>query len=394
MRAKRRPPKRRERAARVRVRARARLRVAVVIGTRPEAVKLAPVVLALRAASARFETRVVLTAQHREMSDEILAHFGIRAHHDLDVMRPRQSLFVTTARLIAGMEDVLRADRPDILLVQGDTTTTFVAALAAFYQRIRVGHVEAGLRTADKANPFPEEVNRRLTSQIADLHFAPTATARRALLRERVDARSIHVTGNTVIDALLWTKARLPKRTPPLLRGVDPAKRIVLVTSHRRENWGEPLVDVCLALEDLATAFASDVQIVFPVHPNPTVRDTVKKILGGIGNVLLLPPLDYGAFVSVMSRATLILTDSGGVQEEAPSLGVPVLVLRRKTERPEAVRAGVVRLVGTDRARIVREATRLLTDRAAYRAMARRKNPYGDGRAAARIVRVLAGLSE
>ncbi|MFN0150993.1 MAG: non-hydrolyzing UDP-N-acetylglucosamine 2-epimerase [bacterium] len=373
-------------------RAKGRLRVAVVIGTRPEAVKMAPVVLALREARDRFETRVILTAQHREMSDDILAHFGIRADHDLNVMRPKQSLFVTTARLISGMEAVLRTDRPDVVLVQGDTTTTFVGALAAFYQRIRVGHVEAGLRTEDKANPFPEEVNRRLTSQIADLHFAPTATARRALLRERVDPRSVHVTGNTVIDALLWTKKRLPKRSPGALRGIDASKRLVLVTSHRRENWGEPLVDVCLALEDLANSFAGDIQIVFPVHPNPTVRDTVTKILGRISNVLLLPPLDYGAFVSVMSRSTLILTDSGGVQEEAPSLGVPVLVLRRKTERPEAVRAGVVRLVGTDRARIVRVATRLLTDRAAYRAMARRKNPYGDGRAAARIVRVLAGL--
>jgi len=365
--------------------------VAVVIGTRPEAVKMAPVVLALRAARSRFETRVVLTAQHREMADDILAHFGISPDQDLDLMRPKQSLFVTTSRLVARMEGVLDAEKPDVVLVQGDTTTTFVAALAAFYKGIRVGHVEAGLRTDDKANPFPEEVNRRLTSHIADLHFAPTETARRALLRERVPSGSIFVTGNTVIDALLWTKGRLPRKLPAVLSRVDTSKRIVLVTSHRRENWGAPLVDVCLALEDIATAF-DDVQIVFPVHPNPVVKNTVTRILGRLRNVLLLPPLDYGAFVALMSRASLILTDSGGVQEEAPSLGVPVLVLRRKTERPEAVRAGVVRLVGTDRKRIVRVSTRLLSDRAAYRAMARRKNPYGDGRAASRIARVLAGL--
>jgi UDP-N-acetylglucosamine 2-epimerase (non-hydrolysing) len=368
-----------------------KLRVAVVIGTRPEAVKMAPVVLALRAARSRFETRVVLTAQHREMADDILAHFGISPDHDLDLMRPKQSLFVTTSRLVARMEGVLDAEKPDVVLVQGDTTTTFVAALAAFYKGIRVGHVEAGLRTDDKANPFPEEVNRRLTSHIADLHFAPTETARRALLRERVPSGSIFVTGNTVIDALLWTKGRLPRKLPAVLSRVDTSKRIVLVTSHRRENWGAPLVDVCLALEDIATVF-DDVQIVFPVHPNPVVKNTVTRILGRLKNVLLLPPLDYGAFVALMSRASLILTDSGGVQEEAPSLGVPVLVLRRKTERPEAVRAGVVRLVGTDRKRIVRVSARLLSDRAAYRAMARRKNPYGDGRAASRIARVLAGL--
>jgi UDP-N-acetylglucosamine 2-epimerase (non-hydrolysing) len=368
-----------------------KLRVAVVIGTRPEAVKMAPVVLALRAERSRFETRVVLTAQHREMADDILAHFGIAPDQDLDLMRPKQSLFVTTSRLVARMEKVLDVEKPDVVLVQGDTTTTFVAALGAFYKGIRVGHIEAGLRTEDKANPFPEEVNRRLTSHIADLHFAPTETARRALLRERVAPESIFVTGNTVIDALLWTKGRLPRKLPAVLSRVDSSKRIVLVTSHRRENWGAPLVDVCLALEDIAAAF-DDVQIVFPVHPNPVVKDTVMRILGRLPNVLLLPPLDYGAFVALMSRTSLILTDSGGVQEEAPSLGIPVLVLRRKTERPEAVRAGVVRLVGTDRTRIVRTSTRLLTDRAAYRAMARRKNPYGDGRAASRIVRVLASL--
>jgi UDP-N-acetylglucosamine 2-epimerase (non-hydrolysing) len=375
-----------------RPRRRRRLKVLAVIGTRPEAIKMAPVVLALRARRARFRVRVVLTAQHREMSDEVLALFRIRPNHDLNLMRPEQTLFATTAGLLAGLESVYRAEKPDIVLVQGDTTTTFVGALAAFYLGIRVGHVEAGLRTRDKANPFPEEINRRLASHVADIHFAPTRTARRALLAEGVRRDAIHVTGNTVIDALLWTARRLPRNALASVAGLDPGRRLVLVTAHRRENWGEPLDAICGALRDLARDFRDDVQIVFPVHPNPKVRRAAHRALSGVPNALLLPPLEYRPFVALMRRATLILTDSGGIQEEAPSLGKPVLVLRKKTERPEAVRAGTVRLVGTDRGRIVTEATRLLRNEAAYRAMARRENPYGDGKAAARIVRVLAKL--
>jgi len=371
---------------------RARLRVLCVIGTRPEAIKMAPVILALRERAERFRTRVVLTAQHREMSDQVLALFRIRPDHDLNLMKPEQTLFDTTAGLVKGLEGVYRAERPDLVLVQGDTTTTFVGALAAFYLGIRVGHVEAGLRTADKANPFPEEINRRLASHVADFHFAPTETARRALLAEGVSREAIWVTGNTVIDALMQTARALPKRALAGVPGLDPARRVVLVTAHRRENWGEPLEQICLALRDLARAFLADAQVVFPVHPNPKVRRVATRVLGREPNVLLLPPLEYRPFVALMQRSTLILTDSGGVQEEAPSLGKPVLVMRRKTERPEAVRAGTVRLVGTDRARIVAEAARLLTDARAYRAMARRKNPYGDGKAAGRIVRVLAGI--
>lgn len=370
---------------------RARLRVLAVVGTRPEAIKMAPVILALRGRPERFLTRVVLTAQHREMSDEVLALFRIRPDHDLDLMKPEQTLFDTTAGLVKGLERVYRSERPDVVLVQGDTTTTFVGALAAFYLGIRVGHVEAGLRTSDKENPFPEEINRRLTSHVADLHFAPTATARRALLSEGVPDAAIFVTGNTVIDALLMTARELRESALDRVPGLDPSRRVVLVTAHRRENWGEPLEAICLALRDIARAHG-DVQVVFPVHPNPKVRRTATAVLAREPRVLLLPPLGYRPFVALMKRATIILTDSGGIQEEAPSLGKPVLVLRRKTERPEAVRAGTVRLVGTARARIVAEAVRLLTDRRAYRAMARRRNPYGDGKAAARIVRVLAGL--
>lgn len=369
-----------------------RIKVLAVIGTRPEAIKMAPVVLALRERSDRFRTRVVLTAQHREMSDEVLALFRIKPAHDLDLMRPEQTLFATTAGLVTGLERVYRSEAPDIVLVQGDTTTTFVGALAAFYLGIRVGHIEAGLRTRDRANPFPEEINRRLTSHVADLHFAPTATARRALLAEGVSPDAIHVTGNTVIDALLWTARRLPRNALSKVAGLDSHRRIVLVTAHRRENWGEPLAEICRALRDLASAFRDEIQIVFPMHPNPKVRRTAQRLLGSVPNALLLPPLEYRPFVALMQRATLILTDSGGVQEEAPSLGKPVLVLRKKTERPEAVRAGTVRLVGTDRDRIVAETSRLLTDAAAYRTMARRKNPYGDGKACARIVKILSRL--
>jgi UDP-N-acetylglucosamine 2-epimerase (non-hydrolysing) len=326
------------------------------------------------------------------MSDQVLALFRIRPDHDLNLMKPEQTLFETTAGLVKGLDAVYRAERPDVVLVQGDTTTTFVGALAAFYLGVRVGHVEAGLRTSDKANPVPEEINRRLTTHVADLHFAPTETARRALLGEGVPRGAIHVTGNTVIDALMWTARRLPPTLLGRVPGIDPARRIVLVTAHRRENWGAPLEQICFALRDLARAFRGDVQVVFPVHPNPKVQRAARKVLGREPGALLLPPLEYRPFVALMRRSTLILTDSGGVQEEAPSLGKPVLVLRRKTERPEAVRAGTVRLVGTDRRRIVAEASRLLTSRRAYDAMARRENPYGDGKAAARIVKILAGL--
>jgi UDP-N-acetylglucosamine 2-epimerase (non-hydrolysing) len=360
-------------------------RIALVFGTRPEAIKLAPVHRALRAAD-DLEPCVCVTGQHREMLDQVLAVFGIRPDADLDLMRPDQGLAGLTARAVAGVDGWLATAAPDLVLVQGDTTTVFCAALAAFYRGIPVGHLEAGLRTGDLRSPFPEEANRVLTTRLADLHFAPTPGARDNLLAEGVPAARIHVTGNTVIDALLEVRERV-RRDPPEVPGFDATdpRHLVLITGHRRENFGPGFRAVCGGIARLADRFADHV-FVYPVHLNPHVQAPVREILGGRANVHLIDPLPYLPFVRLMDRSRLILTDSGGVQEEAPSLGVPVLVTRDTTERPEAVSAGTVRLVGTDEERLVREATRLLTDETARAEMARAHNPYGDGLAAGRIV--------
>ncbi|MBI3764703.1 MAG: UDP-N-acetylglucosamine 2-epimerase (non-hydrolyzing) [Chloroflexi bacterium] len=362
------------------------MKVLSIFGTRPEAVKMAPVVAELRK-HPTVESRVLVTAQHRDMLDQVLDLFDIRPDHDLNIMQADQSPTEVAAEVLLRLQPVLRDERPDWVLVQGDTTTAMAAALGAFYERVKVGHVEAGLRTHDRQNPFPEEVNRVLADQLADLCFAPTETARRALLKENVPAERIHVTGNTVIDALRTIVARAPEHANGRRALVPPGKRLVLVTAHRRENFGEPLANICAALREIAAR--PDVYLIYPVHPNPNVRGPVYAALDGLPNVSLLPPLDYLEFASLMSRAHLILTDSGGIQEEAPGLGVPVLVMRAVTERPEAVEAGTARLVGTASRTIVAEASRLLDDPAAHAAMARAVNPFGDGRAAERIVSIL-----
>ncbi len=367
-------------------------RVLVAFGTRPEAIKMAPVITALQTEAQRIDTCVVVTAQHREMLDQVLSLHGIIPDHDLDVMRPRQTLTQITHRALERVGRLLDDDPPDLVLVQGDTTTTFAVALAAFYRRLPVGHVEAGLRTHDRAQPFPEEMNRVLTSHLANWHYAPTRRARQALLREGIPASRILVTGNTVIDAVLAVAAKPLARAP--IRGWRPVpeRRLLLVTAHRRENLGEPLREICRAILDLVDRYP-DLEVIYPVHLNPAVREIVRPLLGRKRRVRLVPPLDYHPFVSLMAQSTLILTDSGGIQEEAPSLGKPVLVLRHVTERPEAVEAGTVKVVGPVRKRIVAEARRLLDDPKAYRRMARRANPYGDGKAAVRITKHILQLA-
>lgn len=365
------------------------LTVLSVIGTRPEAIKMAPVVSELARFGDRVRSLVCVTSQHRAMLDQILRTFHIRPDYDLDLMKPDQALSDLTASLFTGLDPVVRATRPAFILAQGDTTTVLVAALVAFYHRVPFGHVEAGLRTGDLARPFPEEMNRRVADVVSGLLFAPTQRARQALLREGLDEDRILVTGNTVIDALLTVAARPYDWGRGPLAKLPREARLVVVTAHRRESFGEPFRALCLGIRDLAQQFAPAVHVVYPVHLNPNVQAPVSEILGGVDNVHLVDPLDYESMVHLMKRATLILTDSGGIQEEAPSLGVPVLVLREVTERPEAVEAGVVRVVGTTRERIVAEARRLLTDPSAHRAMATRVNPYGDGKAAARIVAAL-----
>lgn len=352
-----------------------------VFGTRPEAIKMAPVVKAL-AGEKGLRSLVCVTAQHREMLDQVLGLFSIAPDEDLDLMRDGQSLEELTARALPALGEALRRLKPDLLLVQGDTTTSMVAALAAFYARIPIGHVEAGLRTGDPDYPFPEEMNRRITSALARHHFAPTERARQNLLAEGIADSAIRVTGNTVIDALLEVVALKPSRAPKLpLRG----KRLILVTAHRRENFGPPLLEIAGAIRDLAERYP-DLDLVYPVHRNPNVDRPVRKELSGVPGVHLIDPLEYKAFVDLMAESDLILTDSGGIQEEAPSLGKPVLVLRDETERPEAVQAGTVRLVGPHRQIIVARAAELLDSKDAYAAMARAINPYGDGKAAGRIV--------
>jgi UDP-N-acetylglucosamine 2-epimerase (non-hydrolysing) len=357
--------------------------VLCTVGTRPEAVKMAPVVLALRG-EPWARVRVLATAQHRRMLDQVLDLFGIAPDVDLDLMRPDQELADLTARMLSALDRALETERPDVVLAQGDTTTVLATGLACFYRRIPFGHVEAGLRTGDLANPFPEEMNRAVASRLARFHFAPTAEARGNLLREGIPDGDIHVTGNTVIDALLLVAAGDTPVGVPL----DPGRRLVLVTAHRRESFGAPLREAFGALRALADR-NPDVQVLYPVHLNPNVSGPARELLDGHPRITLCAPLDYAPFVSAMKRAHLILTDSGGVQEEAPALGKPVLVLRDETERPEAVAEGVVRLVGTSAPRILAEAQRLLDDPAAYAAMARGVSPYGDGHAAERIVRVL-----
>lgn len=369
-----------------------RLRVLTVFGTRPEAIKLAPVCHALQARSELFDSRIAVTAQHRGLLDSVLRDFELRPAYDLNVMRENQDLFHITVEALAGLRGVLDDHKPHCILVQGDTTTTFVGALAGFYRKLAVGHVEAGLRTHQKYSPYPEEINRRLTGVLADLHFAPTDRARANLLAEGVAAEHVQVTGNTGIDALLWTlrtkASRLDASLPPAaLRATQ--GRFILLTTHRRESFGEPLGRTLAAVVDIARRFP-DVGVIFPVHPNPNVRTVARERLSGLANVYLIDPVDYIPFCQLMNRASIILTDSGGIQEEAPSLAKPVLVLRDTTERPEGVEAGVARLVGTQRERIVDEATRLLTDDAYYRSMTDKPNPYGDGHAAERIVELLA----
>ncbi len=365
-------------------------RILIVFGTRPEAIKLCPLVRRLEQSPAHFEVRVCVTAQHRSMLDQVLKAFGVEPHHDLNIMLPGQTLGELTSRAVAALEPVIAAEKPDLVVVQGDTTTTFCAALAGFYARVPVAHVEAGLRTGDRLQPYPEEINRVLTTRLADLHFAATEQAAANLRADGVAGDAIFVTGNTVIDAVLYIRDSLEhgRLARPEWRFLDPGRKLILVTAHRRESFGDGFERICEALGALAAR--PDVQIVYPVHSNPNVQEPVRRLLNGRSNVRLLEPLEYVAFVDLMMRSNLILSDSGGVQEEAPSLGKPVLVMREKTERPEAVAAGTVRLVGTDASKIVGEATRLLDDPEHYRQMSRRHNPYGDGRACERIAEVLA----
>jgi len=369
----------------------ARKKVMVVFGTRPEAVKLAPIILEL-ADSRHFRPFVAVTAQHREMLDQVNGLFGIVPDADLDIMRQRQSLTEITTRALGGLDELVAAERPDVLMVQGDTTTTFVGALAAHYHQVPVVHVEAGLRTFDRYSPFPEEMNRRLTSQLATLHLAPTSASCANLVAEGVDRSSIVVTGNSVIDALLWTVDKQVAYDDPALAGLDDdPRRVLLVTAHRRESWGERMAGVGRALRRIAHD-EPDLLVVLPVHRNPTVREALLPPLDGLPNVAIIEPLAYGGFARLIDRAHIVLTDSGGIQEEAPSLGKPVLVMRENTERPEAVTAGTARLVGTDEEAIVESVQTLLHEPAAYAAMANAVNPYGDGHAAARSVRALSHL--
>lgn len=367
-------------------------KILVVFGTRPEAIKLFPVVRAL-AATGSLTVRTCVTAQHRGLLDQVLAIADLEPDIDLDLMEPGQSLDRLTARLLTSLGCVMDAERPDAVVVQGDTATAMTGALAAYYRKVPVAHVEAGLRSGDIHHPWPEEVNRRIVAPIAQLHFAPTQTAADALRRETIDEATIHVTGNTVIDALHWTRNRVTA-DPTIANGVIPLldrlgdRRIVLVTTHRRENFGDGMAAIARAIARIATR--EDVSVVFPMHPNPHVGSVMDEFLGDHPRVHRIAPLDYPGFIAALDRASIVLTDSGGVQEEAPALGKPVLVMRETTERPEGVAAGTARLVGTDENRIVSEVFTLLDDKAAYAAMAQAHNPYGDGHAAARIAGVIA----
>jgi len=365
------------------------VRALFIFGTRPEAIKLCPLILHLKARPEEFDARVCVTAQHREMLDQVLDAFDVRPDLDLDIMQTGQTLSQSTARMIAALEPVLAQEQPGIVLVQGDTTTTLCGALSAFYAKVPVGHVEAGLRTGDLYGPFPEEGNRLLTGRLASFHFAATERAARNLHREGVDRAAVEVTGNTGIDAVLYVKRALEAGRLAGINGfrTDPSRKLIVVTAHRRESFGEGFDRICSALVHLSRR--PDVEIVYPVHPNPNVRAAVNRHLAGRPNIRLIDPLGYVPFVDLMRRAHLLLTDSGGIQEEAPSLGKPVLVLRDNTERPEAVEAGTAKLVGTDERRIVDEAERLLDDPEAYGSMARQHNPYGDGNSSRRIADII-----
>ena len=365
-----------------------KLKVMTVFGTRPEAIKMAPLVLELQKRD-EIESIVCLTAQHRQMLDMVMDMFGITADYDLNIMRERQTLAGITTRALSGLDDVMREAKPDVVLVHGDTTTTLAGSMAAFYNQIKVGHVEAGLRTYDKYSPFPEEMNRRITGVIADFHFSPTISNKRNLLRETVDESKIYITGNTVIDAIHYTVKEDYKFKDEKLAKVDYTnRRVILVTAHRRENLGEPLENICNAIKRLADEF-KDTEIIYPVHLNPAVREVAFKILGDTENVHLIEPLDVDELHNLMSRCFMVMTDSGGLQEEAPALGKPVLVLRQETERPEAIAAGTAKLAGTDEERVYRLAKELLTSEAEYSKMAHAVNPYGDGRASERIADAL-----
>jgi UDP-N-acetylglucosamine 2-epimerase (non-hydrolysing) len=373
------------------------MRVLTIFGTRPEAVKMAPVIQTL-AATPQIESRICVTAQHREMLDQVMDLFAIRPDVDLNLMRPNQSLAELTAEIMTHLDPVLAQIQPDWVLIQGDTTTAMAASLLGFYRRILIGHVEAGLRTGDKWQPFPEEINRRITGVVADLHFAPTQHSRKNLLAEGVPDWRISVTGNPAVDAL-QTITRMPpsNEAQALLEKLDirpGGQQLILVTAHRRENLGKPLENICQALRILAETYPERLQIIYPVHLHPNVQEPVHRLLGDVPNITLLPPLDYLPMVHLMKNATLVLTDSGGIQEEATSLKVPTLVLRDKTERPEGVTAGVLKLVGTDTGYILAEARNLLENREAYLAMANVENPFGDGRAAEKIVKALLEFRE
>jgi len=370
------------------------MKVMFIYGTRPEAIKLAPVIKKMQSQPELFKVVICVTAQHREMLDQVHDIFGITPDYDLNIMQKSQSLYDVTIKGLKGLEKVLQKERPDLILVQGDTSTTFVGSLAAFYAKIPIGHVEAGLRTFDKYRPFPEEVNRRLTTHIADLHFAPTPKARENLLKENVHKNRIFVTGNTVIDALLSTVEKQTniseqRKWKRFFKNYgisfNGKRRTILVTGHRRENFGQGFKNISEALREIALSH-EDISIIYPVHLNPNVQEPAREILGEIQNIYLIPPLDYEPFIYLMRHTYLILTDSGGVQEEAPSLGKPVLVLRETTERPEAVEAGTVKIVGIDKKRIIENTDSLLRDISAYEAMSRSHNPYGDGQASQRII--------
>lgn len=367
-------------------------KILLVFGTRPEAIKMAPLALELKKRP-ELEVKVCVTAQHREMLDQVLNLFELTPEYDLDLMQPGQDLYDITSRALLGLKDVLADAQPDLVLVHGDTTTTFSASLAAFYQKIPVGHIEAGLRTGDIYSPWPEEINRKLTGALTQLHFAPTEKSQQNLLAESISQDNIFVTGNTVIDALLQvvdiikTNKELNQKLLSQFEFIDPSKKLILVTGHRRESFGGGFERICQALKSLAQR--DDVQVIYPVHLNPNVKEPVDRILAGVDNVHLIAPLDYLPFVYLMSRSYLILTDSGGVQEEAPSLGKPVLVMRDTTERPEAIQAGTVKLVGTDLDYIVEQAMKLLDDSQEYKKMSVAHNPYGDGKACAKIADII-----
>lgn len=367
------------------------IKVLIVFGTRPEAIKMAPIVKEFQKFPDLFDSKVCVTAQHREMLDQVLTFFEIQPDYDLNLMKPGQNLFQLTGDIIMGMKPILENFVPDYVLVHGDTTTSMAAAMAAFYSQAKVCHIEAGLRTFNKQSPFPEEMNRQLTGRIADLHFAPTETSRQNLIRENIDVQNIYVTGNTVIDALFIAQEKLKEYDDQeivhLKSILTTDKRVILVTGHRRENFGDGFINICNALKLIAED--KNVEIIYPVHLNPNVQKPVNKILGGITNVHLIDPLGYPAFSWLMAKSYFIITDSGGVQEEAPSLGKPVLVMRNNTERPEAVEAGTVKLVGTNFDVIVEEANKLLREEDTYNEMSRAHNPYGDGTAAQKIINVL-----